>query len=58
MEIRLQDAIRAIQGAVGADMQDLVLTAGVMTGAWTPADKSPLVPGQKQNLFSKRYRIL
>lgn len=57
MKIRLQNAIRTIHGAVSTDMKNLVPAAGVMTGAGAPADKTTLVPGQKQNLFPERYRI-
>jgi hypothetical protein len=52
MEIGLEDTIGAIHDAVGSDVEDVIIAAGVGAGAGAGAEESPLVPGQVEDRFS------
>jgi hypothetical protein len=58
MKIGLQNAIRAIHGAKGADMQNLIVATPVSTGAWTFLDKGTLVSGKEKNRLALLDRII
>jgi hypothetical protein len=58
MKVCLQNAIGAVHGAKCADMQNLIVTAPVCTGARAFFDKSALVSGKKKDRLSLLYGII
>ena len=58
VKIRLQNTVGTIHGAESSYMQNLIATAGIITGARTFFDKSTLVSCKKENLLSLPYRII
>ena len=57
MKITLQDAVRAIHGAEGTDVKNLIPTAGIGSRTRAFFDKLALVAGQQKNLFTALNRI-
>lgn len=58
MKIRLQNAVGTVHVTESSDMQNLIATAGIITGARAFFDKSTLVSCKKENLLSLPYRII
>ena len=57
MKVGLQDAISAVHGAVGSDMQDLVSAANIRLGAGTFSQKGPPVLCEEEHTLSLGHGI-
>lgn len=53
MKIALEDAVGAIHGAIGADVQNLIAAADILPGAGALLEKSAFVAGQQEGLFGR-----
>jgi hypothetical protein len=51
MKIGLQNAIRAIHGAKGADMKNLITATGIYPCAGTGPNKRAFIAGKEKNCF-------
>jgi hypothetical protein len=58
MEICLQNTIGAVHAAKCANMQDLIVTAAVSTGARTFFDKGAFVSGKEKDRLSLLYGVI
>jgi hypothetical protein len=58
MKIGLQNAIRTIHGAKGADMQNLIPTTRINARAGTGSDKRAFIAGKKKNCFGFLHGII
>lgn len=57
MEIGLQDAIGTVHMTESADMQNLIITTGIVTCARTLFKKSAPVMRQVKDFFALLYRV-
>ena len=57
MKVGLQDAIAAIHGAKGADVENFIAAAGIGAGTGAAFNEHPVVSGKKEDLFALLYGV-